>query len=118
VLLEVLHSKIHRAAVTGADLNYIGSITVDADLMDAAGMYTHEKVHVLNLNNGTRAETYVIPGDRGGREIVMNGALARLAEVGDRVIILAYGFVDEKDISDHKPNIIVVDEQNHVIQNP
>lgn len=116
MLLEILKSKIHRATVTSANLEYIGSITVDASLMERAGIHENEKVHVLNINNGQRAETYVIKGEPGKREIVMNGALARLAQVGDRLIILSYGFIEEELISAHRPEIIVLDEQNHVLE--
>lgn len=114
MLIEVLRSKIHRAAVTQADLDYIGSITIDEDLMDAVELFENEKVHVLNLSNGSRAETYVIKGERGKGDIVMNGAIARLAQVGDRVIILSYGFVEQKNLKNHKPKIVVVDEHNRV----
>ena len=116
MLLEILRSKIHRATVTGADLNYVGSITVDVSLMEASGMHEYEKVHVFNITNGTRAETYIIHGERNKGEIIMNGALARLAHPGDRVIIVAFGFMDEKEVANHKPKIIVVDEQNQIIQ--
>jgi aspartate 1-decarboxylase len=117
VRLEILKSKIHRATVTGAELNYVGSITVDIALMDAAGLQEYEKVHVFNINNGTRAETYVIHGARNKGEIIMNGALARLAQIGDRVIIVAFGFMDETETTTHKPKIIVVDERNRILQN-
>jgi aspartate 1-decarboxylase len=116
MLLEILKSKIHRAVVTSANLEYIGSITVDAMLMERVGIYENEKVHVLNINNGQRAETYVIKGERGKGEIVMNGALARLAEVGDRLIILAYGFIEEGRTPEHLPKIVVLDEQNHILE--
>ena len=116
MLLEILKSKIHRATVTSANLEYIGSITLDVSLMERVGIHENEKVHVLNINNGLRAETYVIKGERGKREIVMNGALARLAQVGDRLIILSYGFIDEELVSSHRPKIIVLDEHNHVLE--
>ena len=115
MLLEILKSKIHRAAVTSANLEYIGSITVDVSLIERVGIHENEKVHVLNINNGQRAETYVIKGERGKGDIVMNGALARLAQVGDRLIILAYGFIEEESVSAYRPKIIVLDEQNHII---
>lgn len=116
MLLEVLKSKIHRAAVTEANINYIGSVTIDELLMEAVGLYEYEKVHVLNITNGARAETYVIKGEKGKKEIVLNGALARLAEVGDRVIILSYGFLEESEKELHKPKIIVCDENNNIVQ--
>ena len=115
-MLEMLRSKIHRATVTQADLHYVGSITIDADLMDAVGLHEHEKVHVFNITNGSRAETYTIRGAHGSGEIVMNGALARLAQVGDKVIILAFGFVDETEIQTHKAKIIVLDDSNNIIK--
>ena len=114
MLLEVLRSKIHRATVTEADLNYVGSITIDEELMDAAGLHENEKVHVLSLTNGARAETYVIKGKRGSGAIGMNGAIAHLMDVGDMIIILSYGFVDDKEMSNHKPKMIVVDENNRI----
>lgn len=116
MLLEVLKSKIHRAVVTQADLNYIGSITIDEAFMEAVGLNEFEKVHVLNINTGHRAETYVIKGERNRQEIILNGALARYAQVGDRVIILSYGFMDEKEIKSYKPKIIVLDEKNQIIK--
>ncbi|MBN1781771.1 aspartate 1-decarboxylase [bacterium] len=112
---EALKSKIHRAAVTEADINYVGSVTIDESLMDAVGLIEFEKVHVLNITNGLRAETYVIRGERGSRAIIMNGALARLAQVGDRVIILAYGFFDEKEIKEHHPRIVILNEHNEIV---
>lgn len=117
MVLEVMRSKIHNATVTQAEINYVGSITIDEDLMDAAGFYENEKVHVLNLANGSRSETYVIKGERGKGDIVANGAIARMAQVGDQVIILSYGFVDEHEIMNHKPKIILVDERNRILSN-
>ena len=114
MLLEILKSKIHRAVVTEADLNYVGSITIDEDLMDAVQLKSYEKVHVTNINNGSRSETYVIKGERGSGCIVMNGALARMAEVGDRVIIMAYGFVQKEEAERYEPKIIIMDENNHI----
>jgi len=111
---QVLRAKIHRATVTGADLNYEGSLTVDRDLLDASGILVHEKVHVVNLNNGSRAETYVIPGRRGSGEIIMNGAIARLAQIGDLVIILSYGFAEEEDARKCRPTIVTVDAKNRI----
>ena len=99
MLVEVLKSKIHRATVTDKNLEYEGSITIDAGLMAAAGICENEKVHVLNLNNGSRFETYVIKGKKGSGAICVNGAAARLAEKGDRVIIVSYGFVDAAEAS-------------------
>lgn len=114
MMRSVLHSKIHRAVVTGADLNYEGSITIDQDLLDASKIVKYEKVHVLNIANGERAETYAIPGDRGKGEIILNGALARLAQAGDPVIILSYGLIDENLIETVKPIVVLVDKNNRV----
>ncbi len=94
MLIEVLKSKIHMVSVTGANLNYIGSITIDEELMDAANMIENEKVHVLNLNNGERLETYIIKGKRGSGEICLNGAAARKVVAGDVVIIMSYALID------------------------
>ena len=108
----MLKSKIHRATVTDADLNYEGSITIDKKLMDAAKLMPFEKVHVLNINNGARAETYVIEGKTDSGEICCNGALARLADAGDLVIILSYCMVDENKAGTMIPNIVFVDKHN------
>ncbi|HOB86770.1 MAG TPA: aspartate 1-decarboxylase [Bacillota bacterium] len=107
-------SKIHRATVTDADLNYMGSITIDEELMDAADLLPYEQVHVVNINNGSRFETYVIPGERGRGEICLNGAAARLAQPGDLVIILSYAVYDEAELQGHQPSLIFVDESNHI----
>lgn len=112
----MLRSKIHRARVTGTELEYEGSITIDENVMESAGIVTFEKVHVLNLSNGTRAETYVIPGKRGGGEIIMNGAIARLAQVGDLVIILAYGLVEDEEVDQVNPVIVLMDKNNRIIK--
>lgn len=113
---NMLLSKIHRARVTGADLHYEGSITVDEILMEAAGMLPYERVQVLNIANGERAETYVIAGDRGSGQIILNGAIARMAQVGDPVIVLAYGWVEDNEAPAIKPKIILVDEKNRIIR--
>lgn len=116
MLRELLRAKIHRARVTDANLNYEGSLTIDETLMEAAGIVADEKVQVVNISNGSRAETYVITGKRDSGEIVMNGAIARLAQIGDLVIILAYGLVDENEVKKHKSTTIVVDNNNRIIQ--
>ena len=113
---NMLLSKIHRARVTGADLHYEGSITVDEILMEAAGMLPYERVQVLNISNGERAETYVIAGERGSGQIILNGAIARMAQEGDPVIILAYGWVEDSIALKVKPKIILVDEKNRIIR--
>ncbi|MCQ2201799.1 MAG: aspartate 1-decarboxylase [Bacteroidales bacterium] len=107
--IHVVKSKIHNVHVTESNLNYIGSITIDEELMDASGIYEHEKVQVVNNNNGERFETYVIPGERGSGVICLNGAAARKVAVGDVVIIIAYGMIDEKEASSHKPKVIFPD---------
>ena len=104
--IQVLKSKIHRVTVTEADLNYIGSITIDQDLMDAANMIEHEKIHVVNVNNGERLETYLIKGKRGSGVICLNGAAARKGAEGDVVIIVSYASIDFEEAKKHKPTIV------------
>ena len=115
VTRTMLKSKIHRATVTDADLNYVGSITVDADLLDAADIRPYEHVHVVNINNGARFETYAIEGARGSGVICLNGAAARLAQPGDLVIVLSYAGYTEADAHAHEPVIVHVDESNREI---
>jgi aspartate 1-decarboxylase len=107
-------SKIHRATVTGADLNYVGSITIDPVLMEAADLLEYEQVAVVNVNNGARFETYVIPGTAGDGEICLNGAAARLAHPGDKVIIISYGQYNEQEMESYRPQFIFVDEHNRI----
>ena len=107
-------SKIHRATVTGADLNYVGSITIDPVLMEAADLLEFEQVAVVNVNNGARFETYVIPGVPGDGEICLNGAAARLAHPGDRVIVISYAQYNEAEMETYRPVFIFVDEQNRI----
>ena len=116
MLIHMLRAKIHRARVTDANLNYEGSLTIDETLMEAAGIIANEKVQVVNISNGTRAETYVIKGKRDGGEIVMNGAIARLAQVGDLVIILSSGLVEESEAKNMKSTTIVVDDNNRIVK--
>lgn len=116
MLLSMLRSKIHRATITAKRLDYEGSITIDPDLVSAAAMLPHEKVHVLNLNNGNRFETYIIKGKPGSGEIALNGPAARLGEVGDKVIIVAYALVDEALATAHQPTIVRVDDRNRVVK--
>ena len=108
--------KIHRATVTQANLNYVGSITIDQDLLDAADIYPYEKVQVVNVSNGSRLETYTIAGARGSGVICLNGAAARLNSEGDLVIIMSYGQFDEKEIRNLVPQIVFVDEQNRLVE--
>ncbi len=114
MLRSLLRSKIHRAYVTQADLNYEGSITIDLDLMEAAKMAAFEKVDVLNVSNGNRLTTYVIPGERGTGKICINGAAARLVKVGDCVIIVCYGEFHEDEVADHEAQIVLVNEKNQI----
>lgn len=109
MLIEVLKSKIHRVKVTEADLNYIGSITIDADLMDAANIIANEKVQVVDNNNGERLETYAIPGERGSGVICLNGAAARKAHKGDIVIIMSYAHMDFEEAKTFKPSVVFPD---------
>lgn len=110
-------SKIHRARVTDANLDYDGSLTLDKDLMEAADLLPYERVQVVNINNGTRAETYIIEGERGSGEVCINGALARWAQVNDLVIIISYAVVDESEISAFTPVVLFVDENNRMKKN-
>ena len=114
MIIEVLKSKIHRATITQADLNYIGSITIDEDLMDAANLIENEKVDVLNINNGERLTTYVIKGERGSGSISLNGAAARKVAVGDLVIIASYASMDFEEAKSFNPNIIFPDKTNQI----
>jgi aspartate 1-decarboxylase len=111
---QMLKSKIHRATVTACDLHYAGSITIDADLMEEADLLPHELVHVLDVDNGERFETYVIEGSRSSGDIQVNGAAARLVERGDRVIIVSYGNYSEAELDDHEPRVVHVDANNEV----
>jgi aspartate 1-decarboxylase len=109
MLIEVIKSKIHKVTITGANLNYIGSITIDEDLMNAANLIENEKVHVLDLNNGERLETYVIKGMRGSGDICLNGAAARKVLIGDIIIIMSYALLDFEEAKSFKPVIIFPD---------
>jgi aspartate 1-decarboxylase len=112
-------SKIHRATITGADLNYVGSLTVDRDLMDAADLLAYEQVHIVNVNNGARLVTYVIEGERGSGTIQLNGAAARLGAPGDIVIVLGYGEYEEEELrGGFDPKIVFVDAKNRVVKEP
>lgn len=110
----MMNSKIHRAQVTQADLNYVGSITIDQDILDAVGMLPNEKVHIVNNNNGARFETYIIAGERGSGVICVNGAAARLVQKGDIVIIISYVYVDNNEVADHKPTVAIMGEHNTI----
>jgi aspartate 1-decarboxylase len=109
----MMKSKIHRATVTGADLNYVGSITLDESLMHAADILEHEQVHVLDLDNGARFETYAIRGGPG--DVVLNGAAARLVHTGDRVIVISYATYDEAELARYEPKVVHVDDDNRIV---
>ena len=112
MMLNMLKGKIHRATVVQAELDYVGSITVDEDLMEAAGILEYEKVTVADVNNGNRLETYVIAGDRGSGMICLNGAAAHYVEVGDKVIIMCYAQMDEAEARAFQPHVVFVDDEN------
>jgi len=116
MFVNIMKSKIHRAKVTEANLNYVGSITIDEDLMDNADLMKNEKVQIVNNNNGNRFETYVIPGERGSGMICLNGAAARLVHPGDIVIIISYGMLEMNEAKSYNPKIVFVDENNKVIE--
>ena len=112
--LSLLKSKIHRAVVTEAELNYVGSITIDEDLMDSANILEYEKIQVVDVNNGSRLETYVIAGKRGSGVVCLNGAAARYVQPGDRVILMTYCQMEEHEVKNHKPTVVFVDENNAI----
>jgi aspartate 1-decarboxylase len=114
--LSALKSKIHRATVTEADLNYEGSVTIDADLMDAADILPNEQVQVLNVNNGERFDTYAIRGPRGSGILCLNGPAARLAHVGDKVIIITYAAMEREELLRHVPTVVRVDDRNRILR--
>ena len=111
----MLKSKIHRGRITGSDLNYVGSITVDADLLDAADILEHEQVHVVDVDNGARFETYTIAGARGTGEIKVNGAAARLVHTGDTIIVISYGSYDRRDLESYEPKVVHVNAENEIV---
>lgn len=111
----MMNGKIHRATVTEANLNYVGSITIDRDILDAVGMMENEKVQIVNNNNGARFETYIIEGQRGSGVICVNGAAARLVQPDDIVIIISYALIDQKELENHQPKIAIMGENNQII---
>lgn len=115
MLVQVVKSKIHRVKVTGADLNYIGSITIDLDLMEAANIIEGEKVQIVNNNNGERLDTYAIPGKRGSGEITLNGAAARRVAVGDVLILITYAFMDFEEAKEFKPSLVFPNEATNTL---
>lgn len=112
--LHMLKSKIHRATVTQADLNYVGSITVDKDLMDAANILEYEKVDIVDIDNGNRLQTYVIAGEKGSKIICLNGAAARCVQPNDKIIIMCYCEMDKEEYENHKPQVVFVNEDNSI----
>jgi aspartate 1-decarboxylase len=108
--------KLHRATVTQADINYVGSVTIDSDLLDQSGILPGEKVQIVNLHNGERFETYTIKGDAGSGVICINGAAARLVQVGDKVIIIAYALMNEEEAKSFLPNVLVLDDKNRIVR--
>jgi len=111
----MLKSKIHRATVTDCDLHYVGSITIDPDLLEGADILEHEQVHVVDVDNGARFETYTIPGRRGSREIKVNGAAARLVHRGDTIIVISYGQYDQVELERYEPRVVHVEAQSNRI---
>ncbi len=116
MFINMFKSKIHRATVTEADLNYVGSITIDIELLERSGILPGEKVQIVNNNNGARLETYTIEGARNSGTICLNGAAARLVQPGDKIIIIAYCLIDQEEASEMKPKILVLDEKNKIIE--
>ncbi len=115
MLRTMLKSKIHRATVTDSDLHYVGSITVDPDLLEAADILEHEQVHVVDVDNGARFETYTIAGERGSGEIKVNGAAARLVHHGDTIIVISYAQYDRVEMEHYQPTVVHVDRENRIV---
>ncbi|UTJ07072.1 aspartate 1-decarboxylase [Arcobacter roscoffensis] len=111
---DMLYSKIHRATVTDANLNYVGSITIDEELMQASHLRVGQKVDIVNINNGERFQTYVIKGKAGSKDMCLNGAAARKVEIGDKIIVIAYASYDESELETYKPTVVIVDEKNNI----
>ena len=114
MLVNMLKSKIHRATVVQSELDYVGSITVDEDLMEASGIYEYEKVQIADVDNGNRFETYVIAGKRGSGMICLNGAAAHMVNLGDKIIIMSYAQMTPEEIKDNKPKVVFVDDDNNI----
>lgn len=114
MLVNIFKSKIHRVKITQAELNYVGSVTIDEDMLDAAGIKENERVQIVNNNNGERLETYAIKGKRGSGIVCLNGAAARKAQVGDIVIIISYAWMTPEEAANHKPKVVFPDENNRV----
>ncbi|MDE6124104.1 MAG: aspartate 1-decarboxylase [Eubacterium sp.] len=116
MLVNMLKGKIHRATVTQAELDYVGSITVDEELLEASGINEYELVQVVNINNGSRFETYTIAGEKGSGLICLNGAAARQAQTGDKIIIMAYAMMTEEEVKKYPPSIVFVDDENKIVR--
>ncbi|MFD2655402.1 aspartate 1-decarboxylase [Gracilibacillus thailandensis] len=114
MLRTMMKSKIHRARVTEANLNYVGSITIDEEILDKVGILPHEKVQIVNNNNGARLETYVIAGERGSKVFCLNGAAARLVQPDDIIIVVSYGIISDEELKEFKPKVAVMDEHNNI----
>lgn len=114
--LKVLRSKLHMAAVTGSELNYHGSLTVDPELLEAVGLHPYESILVSNVATGDRAETYLLPGVRGAGQVELNGAMARLGAVGDRLIVMAFAWLEPAEIEGHRPRVVALDERNRITE--
>ncbi len=114
--ITMLHSKIHRATVTDANLNYVGSITIDIDILKAANMRVGQKVDIVNVNNGERFSTYIIPGTAGKKEFCVNGAAARKVHKGDKIIIIAYTELTEEEADSYKPTVVILDDDNEIVE--
>jgi len=114
--ITMLYSKLHRATVTEANLHYVGSITIDQELLDASNMRVGQKIDIVNINNGERFSTYIIPGERGKREICLNGAAARKVHVGDKIIIIAYASMTEEEADTFEPKIVILEDDNSIAQ--
>lgn len=116
MLLNMLKAKIHRATVTQAELDYVGSITIDRDLLDASGILEYEKVTIVDVNNGSRFDTYVIAGDRGSKVVCLNGAAARMVQKNDKIIIMAYAQMTPDDLKNYQPTAVFVDDNNEIVR--
>lgn len=114
--VTMLKGKLHRATVTEADLNYVGSITIDRELLEASGIYEYEKVHIVDINNGNRFETYTIAGEPGSGIICLNGAAARCVQTGDKIIIMAYAELENQEVAEHRPKVVFLEENNRIGQ--
>lgn len=114
--LKMLKGKLHLASVTGSDLNYHGSLTIDPELMEAVGIHPYEAILVSNTSTGLRAETYALPGIRGAGQIELNGAMARIGGVGDRLIVMAFAFLNADEVEGHRPSVVALDTRNQIVE--